>query len=57
MLDEASKAGISNQDIARGLGVSVRSVNRWSDGINYPHPIMQQAVIKYLQRKLNAEVK
>jgi WD40 repeat protein/transcriptional regulator with XRE-family HTH domain len=46
-----TRAGLSQQELARRLGVSRRAVQAWETGASYPNPTNLQALIAtYLQR-------
>ena len=38
-------------DIAKYIGASRQSVIRWMEGINEPHPVMQEAFKRILEEK------
>jgi len=48
-IKNALKAGVTHKDIAREMTMNIITVERWTNGRNFPHPAMRPLVI----RKLN----
>jgi hypothetical protein len=49
LLELMEKMSLNDEDVARLVGASRPSVERWKAGVTQPHPAMQEAILSLIR--------